>query len=73
MSTGLTQHGFFKELSESPRLKFLATVVTVIFLVCPLAVLVAFGLSEKIALFLLLIAIVPVHYLVFLLLHKRRT
>jgi hypothetical protein len=56
---------FFREISESPRTKLIIAWATVGALVIPLAALLALGVSEKTAIFLLLSSILPFQYGVF--------
>jgi len=56
---------FCQAISESPRLKFVAGGLTVGVLVVPLAILMTFGLPERIAYSLLLVLLLPVQYLGF--------
>jgi len=58
-------YGFFREISESPRMKFSIAWGTFGVLVVPLAAAVANGITERTALFVLLGAIFPVQYAIF--------
>jgi hypothetical protein len=64
-TSGASVSGFFREISESPRMKFRIAWVSFGMLVVPLAALVAGGMSERAALLTMLAAILPVQYLIF--------
>jgi len=64
-TSGASLSGFFREISESPRMKFGIAWGSFGMLAVPLAALVAGGMAERVALFILLGAILPVQYVIF--------
>jgi hypothetical protein len=63
---------FFREYSESPKLKFRLAWLMVVGLVMPVAILMSAGLSERYAVYLVLVGMVPFQYLVYSISRSRR-
>ena len=70
MSDLIKPQGFFRAISESPRLKFTLAWLTFIGLAVPVAALISFGLPEQYALPALLVLVLPFQYATFCLLQK---
>lgn len=71
-SSNASLSGFFREISEFPRMKFGIAWASFGILVVPLAVLSARGLAERVTMFTLLAAILPVQYAIFVAIKKLR-
>lgn len=65
MQNTVTFGRFFEEISESPQLKFIVAWMTLVILTLPLAILITFGLSERLGYILLLVCFFPAQYLSF--------
>jgi hypothetical protein len=68
----VTPSRFTYALSESPRLKFILTGLSVVFLVFPSGVLMSLGFAPKYVLSGMAVSIVPFQYLAFCILESRR-
>jgi hypothetical protein len=63
---------FFREYSGSPKLKFGLAWLMIVGLVVPIAILMSVGLSERYAVYLVLVGIVPFQYVAYCILRSRR-